>query len=341
MKLAVNLTARDALPMARAAEQLGYDTVFAPEGYRNDAVSVLGLVAGATRRIALASAVMQIPARPPATAALTAATLDMLSGGRFRLGLGVSNPDVSEGWYGVPFDAPLERTREYVEIVRAALRGGPVTYEGTHFHLPPAGRRAAPLHLYTENHRPDLPVYLAAVGPRSLRLAGRIADGWLGVFTPPDAVRSAVTRIRQGRAEAGLGLDGFEVIPCLPTAVAADVTDALDQLRGQYAYLMGIGDPETNFYCALARRTGFGDAVTRMRDLLARGEREAAAAAVPAEFIDATALAGDQARIADRMRAYAAAGTTTLSVMASAAATTPEGRITILETCAKAAAELA
>ncbi|MEN8650845.1 LLM class flavin-dependent oxidoreductase [Streptomyces sp. 21So2-11] len=337
MKLAVNLLARDAVVLAEAAEALDYDLVLAPEGYRNDAVSVLGLVAGRTRRIGLGSAVMQIPARPPATAALTAATLDSLSQGRFRLGLGLSNPDVSEGWYGVPFARPLGRTREYVEIVRAALRGGPVTYQGEHFALPPANRSAAPLHLYAEGYRSDLPIYLGAVGPRNLRLAGEIADGWLGVFTSPDGVRDAVAEIGRGRAERGLGLEGFEVIPSLPTAVSDDVIEAAAQLRRQYCYLMGIGDSDTNFYCELARRFGYGDAVERMIAHLGKDDRAAAEAAVPAEFIDMTGLIGSQERIAGRMKEYAAAGVTTLSIMVSATATTTEGRLRVLETCAKAA----
>lgn len=340
MKLAVNVTARNATELAQAAETLGYDLVLVPEGYRNDAASVLGLVAGRTRHIGLASAVMQIPARPPATAALTAATLDALSGGRFRLGLGLSNPDVSEGWYGVSFDRPLERTREYVEVVRAALRGGPVTYRGRHFALPPAGRKAAPLHLYTEGHRPHLPIYLGAVGPRNLRLAGEIADGWLGALTAPEEVRAAVRQIARGRAARGATPDGFEVIPCVPTAVADDVFEAADQLRGQYTYLMGIGAPETNFFCALARRMGFEADVARIAELVRSGDRSAAAAAVPLDFIDATALIGDEERIAGRMHAYREAGATTLAVMVSAADTTLEGRLNILEACAKALARL-
>ncbi|GAB3949022.1 LLM class flavin-dependent oxidoreductase [Streptomyces sparsus] len=337
MKLAVNLLASEAVPLAEAAEQLGYDLVLAPEGYRNDAVSVLGLVAGRTQHIGLGSAVMQIPARPPAAAALTAATLDALSHGRFRLGLGLSNPDVSEGWYGVPFDRPLARTREYVEVVRAALRGGPVTYQGVHFALPPADRSAAPLHLYTEGYRPELPLYLGAVGPGNLRLAGEIADGWIGVFTSPDGVRDALVQITRGRDVRKLGLDGFEVITSLPTAVADTVEEAAEQLKGQYAYLMGIGDPDTNFYCALARRLGFEDSVEQMVARLAAGDRAAARDTIPTEFIDMTGLAGPPERIAVRMKEYEAAGVTTLSIMVSAAATTPEGRLRILRTCARAA----
>ncbi|MCZ2526318.1 LLM class flavin-dependent oxidoreductase [Streptomyces sp. HB2AG] len=336
MKLAVNLSAKDAVVLAEAAEELGFDLALAPEGYRSDAPGVLGAVAARTRRIALGSAVMQIPARPPATTALTAATLDMLSQGRFRLGLGVSNPDVSEGWYGVPFERPLARTREYVEIVREALQGGPVTYRGDHFVLPSAGRAAAPLHLFTEGHRPDLPVYLAAVGPANLRLAGEIADGWLGVFTSPGMVREAVGRIAEGRAVRGLSMEGFEVLPSLPTAVADDLERAADQLRPQYCYLMGIGDPATNFYCSLARRLGFGAEIERVVRCLGDGDRRAAEAHVPLELIDRTALIGPTERIAGRMREYAEAGVTTLGIMVSAATTTPEGRLGILKACAEA-----
>ncbi|MFI1190420.1 LLM class flavin-dependent oxidoreductase [Streptomyces californicus] len=335
MRLAANLTYEGAGDLARAAERLGYAMVLAPEGYRSDAASVLGLVAGQTSTIALASGVMQIPGRPPGMAALTAATLDALSGGRFRLGLGVSNPDVSQGWYGVPFGAPLARTREYVEIVRRALTGDPVTFEGRHFRLS-AGDSGAPLHLLTEPPGRRVPVYLAAVGPRALRLAGEIADGWIGVFTSPEAVADALVEIRGGRRSAGLDMSGFEVLPSLPTAIADDPDTAVDALRGQYVYLLGIGDLERNFYCAMARRMGFGDAITVMRERLAAGDRAGAAAAVPPDLIDRTALVGPVPRIAERMRAYADAGVTTLGVMVSAAATSLDGRLEILAAAAEA-----
>lgn len=341
MRLALNLIYTEAAVLAEQAEQLGYQLALAPEGYRCDAVSILGQVAARTSTIALGSAVMQIPARPPATAALTAATLDVISGGRFCLGLGVSDPDVSEGWYGVPFDAPLRRTREYVEVVRAALRGGPVTYAGEHFRLPFGTRGAAPLHLYTEGHRPDLPIYLAAVGPANLRLTGEIADGWLGVFVSADAVAEARERLAAGRERSGRTLDGFEVIPCLPAAVHDDPAVAADMVRGQYAYLLGIGDPETNVYCALARRLGWDTAVTAIRERAAAGDRAGAGAAVPFEFIDATALIGPRDRIAERLRRYHRAGATMVSVMVSAAATDLDGRLAILRGCAEAAADAA
>lgn len=330
MRLAVNLVHQGAGELGRAAERLGYAAALAPEGYRSDAASVLGLVAGVTERIALISGVMQIPGRPPAMAALTAATLDSLSGGRFRLGLGVSNPDVSVGWYGVEFTRPLERTREYVDIVRRALDGGPVTHRGTHFEV----GGPAPLHLLTERPPGRLPVLLAAVGPRNLRLAGEIADGWLGVFTSPEAVARAVTEIRKGRGTDDLS--GFEVLPSLPTAVADTAEQAADALRGQYVYLMGIGDPERNFYCAMARSMGYEAEVTAFLDRLAAGDRAGAGAVLPLGFIDRTALIGPVDRIADRMRAYADAGVTTLGVMVSAAATGLEGRLAIVEAAARA-----
>ncbi|MBB5122716.1 luciferase [Streptomyces eurocidicus] len=339
MRLGANLIYQGAGELARAAEELGYDVVLAPEGYRSDAVSVLGLAAGATRHIGLASGVMQIPARPPGTAALTAATLDALSGGRFRLGLGVSNPDVSHGWYGVRFDRPLARTREYVDIVRRALAGESVTYEGEHFRLPVPGTRGdAPLYLHTERPRSAVPVYLAAVGPRALRLAGEIADGWIGVFASPEDVAGAVAEIRAGRLRAGRAMAGFDVLPSLPAAVADDVDSAVDALRGQYVYLLGIGDPERNFYCAMARRMGYGREAALLRERLAAGDRKGAGAALPAAFIDRTALVGPVPRLADRMRAYADAGVTTLGVMVSAAATTLDGRTRILRAAAAALA---
>lgn len=336
MKLAVNLVYQDAAVLAQAAEQLGYTIALAPEGYRSDAASVLGLVAGRTERIGLASGVMQIPARTPGLAALTAATLDAVSGGRFRLGLGVSNPEVSDGWYGVPFDHPLQRTREYVEIVRAALRGGPVRYEGRHFRLPRDGVGSAPLHVLTEPVRADLPIYLAAVGPRNLRLAGEIADGWVGVFTTPELTARAVAQLREGRASVGRTLEGFETMPCLPTAIMDDTTAAVDLVRGQYAYLLGIGDPDRNFYVSLARQMGFDGAVEKVHELVRSGDRAGAAAAVPFDFVCATALVGPADRVAARMREYAEAGVTTLGVMVSAAATDTDGRLALLRLAAQA-----
>jgi len=341
VQLGVNLVYDGAGRLAAAAEELGYAVALAPEGYRSDAPSVLGYVAARTERIGLVAGVMQIPGRPPGMAALTAATLDALSGGRFRLGLGVSNPDVSDGWYGVPFDQPLARTREYVAVVRSALRGEPVGHPGAHYPLPgsTAGDLAdhgAPLHLFTEPLRPELPIYLAAAGPRNLQLAGEVADGWIGVFTPPDAVKAAVDELTIGRTRAGRPWAGFEVMPCLPAAIADDAEAAAGLLRPQYVYLLGIGDARRNLHCRLMRRMGFAAAVDAIRGALARGDRAAAAAAVPFELIDATALVGTPSRVAARMAEYAAAGVTTLGIMVSAAATDLDGRLAIVHGAAEA-----
>ncbi|WP_116041239.1 LLM class flavin-dependent oxidoreductase [Amycolatopsis palatopharyngis] len=336
MRLGANLIYQGAGELARAAEALGYDLVLAAEGYRADAASVLGLVAGQTERIGLASGVMQIPARPPGTAALTAATLDALSEGRFRLGLGVSNPHVSDGWYGVRFDQPLGRTREYVDIVRRALAGGPVRYSGTHFSLPSYGKEDAPLHLFTERPSTQIPLYLAAVGPKSLQLAGELADGWLSGFTTPEHVAKSVAEIRSGAERARRDLDGFAIVPFVAMQVGDDLSEAANALRTHYTFLLGVGDPKDNFYCGLARQMGFEKEIAVFRDLLMSGDRPAAAAAVPLDFIDRTALIGPLPRVAERMTAFAEAGVTTLSIMVSANVTGTEGRLEILRQAAQA-----
>ncbi|MFD3676114.1 LLM class flavin-dependent oxidoreductase [Streptomyces sp. NPDC058613] len=336
MKLGVNLTYQGGAELAVAAEQLGYDVALAPEGYRSDAASLLGLVAGRTRTIGLCSGVMQIPARTPALAGLTAATLHALSGGRFRLGLGVSNPDVSEGWYGVPFTRPLARTREYVEVVRLALTGEPVRYEGEHYRLVPPGQGGSPLHVLTERPQNPVPVYLGAVGPKNLALAGEIADGWIGVFAAPEQVAQAAGHIAAGRERVGRTLEGFDVMPCLATAIGPDTDACVDLLRAHYAYLLAIGDTDRNIYCALAARLGHGAGAAEVSRLARAGDRTAAARAVPAGFIDATSLVGPVERVAGRMRAYADAGVTTLSIMISAVAVGLEERIGTLEQAMKA-----
>src|SRR6266508_3772017 len=259
MRLGVFLSLDTAVTVAEEAERLGYAVALAPEGFKSDAASVLGAVAARTSRIALASGVMQIPARTPVLTALTAATLDGLSGGRFRLGLGVSNPDVSLGWYGVPFDRPLERTREYVAIVRTALRGEPVRHAGRHYRLPPDGATEA-ARLHAARVRADIPIHLAAVGPASLQLAGEVADGWIGVFCPPDRVEESLRYVHKGRQRAGLGLDGFEVLPSVPISVGDDPRAAAAAVRAYFANFIGLGGRDRSIYHALVTRMGFGAA---------------------------------------------------------------------------------
>jgi F420-dependent oxidoreductase-like protein len=310
----------DNLALAREADKLGYSVVWAAEAYGSDVPTVLAWVAAQTERIDVGAAVMQIPARTPAMTAMTAATLDTLSGGRFRLGLGVSGPQVSEGWHGVRFDKPLGRTREYVDIVRSALRRERVQYAGEHFTLPLPGGPGKPIKLTVHPVRAEIPVYLAAVGPRNLELTGEIADGWLAVFYSPEHAALSLDPIRAGREKAGKGtagdrLAGFDVVPTVPVVFHDDVDAAVQPVRGYAAlYVGGMGSREQNFYNALARRMGFEAAADQVQDLYLDKQYEAAAQAVPREFIERTALVGPPAAIRDRLQAYADAGVTTLTV---------------------------
>jgi F420-dependent oxidoreductase-like protein len=338
----------DNLALAREADRLGYAVCWAAEAYGSDAPTVLSWVAAQTERIDVGAAVMQIPARTPAMTAMTAATLDTLSGGRFRLGLGVSGPQVSEGWHGVRFADPLGRTREYVEIVRMALRRQRVAYSGTHFTLPLPDGPGKALQLTVYGPRTSLPVYLAAVGPKNLRLAGEIADGWLAIFFSPEHAAMSLDPIREARAAAGTSgtadpadpakdpLDGFDVVPTVPVALGEDVAAAADLLRPYTAlYVGGMGSRRQNFYNDLVRRMGYEQVAQTVQDLYLDRRPHEAAAALPVELIDATALLGSRERIADRMQAYAAAGVTTLSI--SPVAATLDERLETMRTVVAAA----
>jgi F420-dependent oxidoreductase-like protein len=288
--------------------------VWAAEAYGSDSPSMLAWIAGQTSRIDVGSAVMQIPGRTPAMTAMTAATIDTLSGGRFRLGLGVSGPQVSEGWHGVRFDRPLARTREYVRIVRAALARETVSNDGEFYQLPLPGGPGKALKLGFHPLRTEIPIYLAAVGPRNVELAGELADGWLAVFFSPEHSSEPLASLAAGRSRAGKDMTGFDVVPSVPVVVGDDVAECADLVRWYAAlYLGGMGSREKNFYNQLAIRMGFADAAREVQELyLAKRQRDAAAA-VPVEFVDATSLLGPVDRIAARMRDFAAAGVTTLS----------------------------
>jgi F420-dependent oxidoreductase-like protein len=308
-------TPADHLAFAQEAERLGYSVVWAAEAYGSDSPSILAWIAGQTTRIDVGSAVMQIPARAPAATAMTAATIDTLSGGRFRLGLGVSGPQVSEGWYGVRFAKPLARTREYVEIVRRVLRRETLVYQGEHYTLPLPDGPGKALRLSFHPPRADIPIYLAAVGPRNVELAGEIADGWLAIFFAPDAAAEQLAAVAAGRARAGRTIEGFDIVPSVPVVVGDDVAACAELVRWYAAlYIGGMGSREQNFYNQLAVRMGYADAARKVQDLYLAKRHRDAAAAVPLEFIDRTSLLGPPERIADRMAAYAEAGVTTLSV---------------------------
>jgi F420-dependent oxidoreductase-like protein len=308
----------DNLALAREADRLGYAVVWASEAYGSDAATVLSWVAAQTERVDVGSAVFQIPARTPAMAAMTAATLDTLSEGRFRLGIGVSGPLVSEGWHGVRFDAPLERTREYVDILRMTLAREKVAYTGKHYLLPLPDGPGKALKLTVHPVRERIPIYLAAVGPKNLELCGEIADGWLSLFTSAMHLDDSLKELRAGRArrpDGGDSLVGFDIVANCAVSIGDDLEEAAARLRPQAAlYVGGMGSRERNFYNAYARRLGFDNEARKVQDLYLAKDYSGAMAAVPYRFLDETALLGPVGRIADRLQAYAEAGVTTMTI---------------------------
>lgn len=336
MRLGINLgywgvgMDADNLKVAQEADRLGYSVCWVAEAYGSDGPTVLSYVAARTEHIDIGSAIFQIPARAPAMTAMTAATLDSLSGGRFRLGLGVSGPQVSEGWYGVKFDKPLGRTREYVDIVRKAMSRERLTHDGEHWTLPLPGGPGKPIKLTVHPLREEVPLYIAAIGPKNLEQTGEIADGALLIFFAPDhAEETTLRHLRAGRAKTGQDLQGFDVCPTVPMSVGDDVHALADQFRPYTAlYVGGMGSRKQNFYNRLARRMGYEKEAAEIQEKYLSGDKDGAAAAVPHELIDSTTLVGPVARIADRMQAYADAGATTLSL--APAGFTLEERLTSL-----------
>ena len=307
---------RDQLRLTRHAEDLGFDVVWAAEAYGSDSPTVLAWLAAQTTRIHVGSAVMQIPGRTPAMAAMTAASLDVLTGGRFRLGLGVSGPQVSEGWHGVRFSQPLARTREYLGIVQQALSRRTLAFSGDHYQLPLPDGPGKPLKLSITPASDHIPIYLAAIGPKNLELAGELADGWLAVFFAPGYATEQLGQIEAGRQKVGKTLSGFDVAPTIPLVVGDDPRTCADAVRAYAAlYLGGMGSRQQNFYNALAVRMGFEEAAVTVQDLFLSGRQRDARGAVPYEFIDETSLLGDRSRIAERLRAFSDVGVTTCSVM--------------------------
>ena len=315
MGYVVGAGVHDHVALAQEADRLGYSVAWAAEAYGSDSPTVLSYVAATTRHIDVGAAVMQIPARTPAMTAMTAATLDLLSGGRFRLGLGVSGPQVSEGWHGVRFDKPLARTREYVEVVTMAMRREPVRHEGEFFTLPLPDGPGKALRLTVHPARDRIPVYLAAVGPKNLELTGEIADGWLAVFFSPEHAAQSLASVHAGRSAARRLAEPFDVAATVPVSIGSDVASCADSIRAYAAlYIGGMGSRRQNFYNQLASRMGFQAEAERVQDLYLDKRHREAQAAVPVDFIDQTSLLGPPDRIADRLRAFADAGVTTLSV---------------------------
>jgi F420-dependent oxidoreductase-like protein len=304
------LSLDEQVQLAILGDDLGLDSVWVAEAWGQDAVSVLGLLAGQTQRIALGSGLLQIPARQPAAAAMAAATLDVISGGRFRLGLGVSGPQVSEGWYGVPFARPLARTREYVEIVRRALaRDGALEYAGDEWTLPLPGGLGRPLKLLARPVQEHIPIYLGAVGPKAIEQAGAIADGWLPFMLAPDQLRV----LSRGAQSAGRALEDIDVAAVLPLAVADDVATARDHARPWLAFYLGaMGAREKNFYVEAAGRYGHGDSARAVQERWLAGDRPGAAAALSDALIDEAAIAVTPDGLEDRLLAAFDGGATTV-----------------------------
>ena len=290
--------------LAVEAERLGYDSAWAAEAWGTDAVSVLAWLGARTTTLKLGAGILQIPARTPALTAMTAATLDLMSGGRFLLGLGTSAPPVAEGWHGQPFGKPLARTREYVEIVRAALRREPLEHKGEHYELPLGNHRA--LKLMARPLRAEIPIYLAAIGPRNVKLATEIADGLLPIWVSPERLRDVFGEALAG-APPGFDVAAFSV----PVVVGDDVQAARESVKPALAlYVGGMG----TYYNALVSRYGYEAGAARIKELYLGGHKRDAAAAVPDALVDEVALVGPRERVAERLEAWRESGVTTLLV---------------------------
>ncbi len=306
---------QDQLKVVQEAERLGYDSVWAAEAYGSDAATVLAWLAAGTSKIKLGSAIFQMPGRSPAMTAMTAATLDELSGGRMLLGIGSSGPQVAEGWHGQRFGRQLQRTREYVEVVRKALARERLEYHGETIELPLPDGPGKALKLMIGPVQERIPIYLAAIGPKNTALAGEIADGWIPTFFSPEHVAELRALLEEGAARAGRNLEGFDVAPTVNAYVSDDRDAARNLMRPVLAlYIGGMGSRKQNFYNNLVQRYGFEAAAKEIQDLYLDGQQQAAAEAIPAELIDLVSLAGPRDVVRDRLAAFRDAGVGTLMI---------------------------
>jgi F420-dependent oxidoreductase-like protein len=314
----LGLTSEQQLEIVKEAEAAGFDSVWAAEAYGSDTATILAWLASQTERIKLGSAIFQMPARTPAMTAMTAATLDQLSNGRMLLGIGSSGPQVAEGWHGQPFAQQLQRTREYVEILRKALARERLEYHGEIYDLPLPDGPGKALKLMIAPVQERMPIYIAAIGPKNTKLTGEIADGWLPTFFSPEHVAEFRTLLEEGAAAAGNGKridDSFDIAPNVNLCNDEDVDKARDAVRPLLAlYVGGMGSRDRNFYNALVQRYGFEDAAREVQEHYLAGRREEAAAALPGDLIDLVSLCGPADRIRDRLATFRAAGVGTLMV---------------------------
>ena len=306
------------IAIAQEAERLGYHSLWTAEAYGSDSVTPLVWLAAHTERINVGTAIMQMPARTPAMTAMTAATIDLLTGGRFMLGIGASGPQVVEGWHGVVYGKLLTRTREYVEIVRTILkREQPLEHHGEYYDIPVRGGTGLgkPLKLIVHPLRSNIPIYVAAIGPKNVSLAAEIADGWLPVFFSPYRANVFRASLEEGfgRRSGGKTLADFDIAPTVSVVVGDDVDACRMQIKPNLAlYVGGMGARGKNFYNDLACRYGYEDAAKKIQDLYLEGKKNEAIAAVPDELVDEIALCGPPERIKDQLAAWREAGVTTL-----------------------------
>jgi len=308
---------RDAIDIVKKVEKRGYESVWVAESYGSDVVSVLAWFAGQTETIKLGAAIMQVPARPPAAAAMAGCTIDALSEGRFMFGFGPSGPQVSEGWYGVPYAKPWGRTREYVEIVRKIVaREGPLEFDGEHYRLPLPDGEGKALKLNFHPLRNEIPIFLGAIGRKSVELAAEIADGWIPIFSNAEAFEDAWgEHLDAGLAKSGRTRDDLEISPTLQVAIDGDLEAARGFVKaGLLLYFGGMGSRKTNFYVDLAHRFGFGDVADEVQRLYLAGDREAAYEAISDEVADATSLVGSEEQVAERIERYREVGVSRLIV---------------------------
>ncbi len=319
----------DLVEYVKAADRMGLDSVWSAEAWGMEAVASLGYLAAVTENIRLGTGIMQISARTPAATAMTAMALDRLSDGRFSLGLGVSGPQVVEGLHGASFAQPLGRLREYMEIVRMAMDGERIIYDGRHHVLPRPGGEGKALKISIPP-RPDLPIYLASLGPKSLELTGELADGWLGTSFVPEHADIMLDPIRAGAAKAGRDINEIDIMVGAQISASEDVDALLDTHRPAMAFTLGgMGSAKTNFYNSAFSRAGFADIAADVQRLWVEGDKAAAAAAVPDELLLQSYLIGTPDMVRDRVRAYADAGVNALRV--SPQGTTASERIAHLE----------
>jgi F420-dependent oxidoreductase-like protein len=311
----LGLSGDEQLGLVKGAEDAGFDSVWAAEAYGSDAATVLAWLAAQTDRIRLGSAIFQMPARSPAMTAMTAATLDHLSGGRVLLGIGSSGPQVAEGWHGQRFANQLGRTREYVAIVRKALARERLEFAGDTYTLPLPDGPGKALKLMIGPVQERIPIYIAAIGPKNTQLTGEIADGWIPIFFSPEHVGESRELLEEGAARSGRSLDGFDIAPSVNVCIDDDIDRARDSVRHLVAlYVGGMGSRQKNFYNALVRRYGFEDAAQTVQDLYLDGKKDEAAAALPPDLIDTVAIVGPRERVRERLAVYREAGVGTLII---------------------------